>query len=92
VPESRPRNKPRYTPPPSAGSTAKSSKRRGKLSAGGRWVAPVMCACWILGLLWIVTFYIAGDRIGVLIALGNWNLLIGMGLIIIGFFFATRWE
>jgi hypothetical protein len=55
-------------------------------------VAPVMCACWILGLLWIVTFYIAGDRIGVLIALGNWNLLIGMGLIIIGFFFATRWE
>jgi hypothetical protein len=51
-----------------------------------------MCTCWIVGLLWIVTFYIAGDRLGVLSALGNWNLLIGMGLIALGFVFATRWE
>jgi hypothetical protein len=51
-----------------------------------------MCTCWILGLLWIVTYYIAGDRLGFLNALGYWNLLIGMGLIIAGFVFAVRWE
>ena len=90
MPPSRPRRKSRFNPSP-AGSTAvgaRSSARWG----GGRWIAPAMCTCWVVGLLWIVTFYIAGDRIGVLRALGNWNLLIGMGLIALGFVFATRWE
>ena len=92
MPESRSRFKPRFTPPRAAGSSAATPKARGRLSAGGRWIAPAMCTCWIVGLLWIVTFYIAGDRLGVLSALGNWNLLIGMGLIALGFVFATRWE
>ncbi|TCO46133.1 uncharacterized protein UPF0233 [Kribbella antiqua] len=55
------------------------------------WVAPLMLACWLLGLAWLVVFYIAGDKIPVMDDLGNWNLLIGMGLIAVGFVVSTQW-
>ena len=84
MPESRSRKRQGYGP---TGATAAARRRR-----ASRWVAPLMCACWLLGLLWIVTYYVAGDRIGFLTSLGSWNLLIGMGLIILGFVFAVRWE
>ncbi|MFG1624365.1 cell division protein CrgA [Kribbella sp. NPDC049227] len=55
------------------------------------WVAPVMLACWLLGLAWLVVFYVAGQSIPVMDDLGNWNLLIGMGLIAVGFVVSTQW-
>lgn len=83
MPESRNRNKPAYTPPPRK-SAEEARKQR-------RWVAPAMVVCFIVGLLWIVAFYIAGDSIPGVSALGNWNILIGMGLIAIGFVVSTQW-
>ncbi|TCC56906.1 cell division protein CrgA [Kribbella pittospori] len=55
------------------------------------WVAPVMLACWLLGLAWLVVFYVAGQNIPLMDDLGNWNLLIGMGLIAVGFVVSTQW-
>ncbi|MEU4605090.1 cell division protein CrgA [Kribbella sp. NPDC023972] len=55
------------------------------------WVAPLMLACWLLGLAWLVVFYVAGQDIPVMSDLGNWNLLIGMGLIAVGFVVSTQW-
>ncbi|MEV0796461.1 MULTISPECIES: cell division protein CrgA [unclassified Kribbella] len=55
------------------------------------WVAPVMLACWLLGLAWLVVFYVAGQSIPLMDDLGNWNLLIGMGLIAVGFVVSTQW-
>jgi hypothetical protein len=57
-----------------------------------RYAAPVMVTLWLLGLIWVVVFYIAGNQIPGMAELGNWNLLIGMGLIAAGFIFATQWE
>jgi len=51
-----------------------------------------MLACWLLGLAWVSVYYIAGTEIPVMRDLGSWNVLIGMGLIAVGFIFATRWE
>lgn len=51
-----------------------------------------MVALLLLGLAWIVTFYIAGDYIPVMGDLGGWNLVIGMGLITAGFVTATQWR
>jgi hypothetical protein len=59
---------------------------------GGRWVVPVMLTCLILGLLWIVVFYLAGTEIPVMSDLGYWNLGIGMGLILVGLVAAMKWE
>lgn len=84
MPESRPRKKSDYTTP----STTTAKK---PASIARRWIAPVMVTCWVLGLLWIVVFYLAPD-LKYMGDLGNWNLLIGMGLISLGFIFATRWE
>lgn len=83
MPESRPRKKSDYIAP----ATAKKPVRIGN----SRWVAPAMVTCWIAGLLWIVVFYLA-PNLKYLSDLGNWNLLIGMALISLGFAFATRWE
>lgn len=83
MPESRNRKKNVYTPPPTAAD--KATKHR-------PWVAPVMLACFILGLVWIVTFYIAGDRIPGMNALDNWNIVVGMGLIAVGFVVSTQWH
>jgi len=55
------------------------------------WVAPAMLGTWILGLAWLVVFYVAGNDIPGMRDLGNWNLLIGMGLIAAGFVVSTQW-
>lgn len=88
VPESRNRKKDAYTPPPAKG--GKAGKLRSK-----RWVAPVMLVCFIVGLAWIVVFYLsraAGMEVPGMATLGNWNILVGMGLIAVGFIVATQWE
>jgi len=84
VPESRSRKK--QTPQPAA--TTHQPRRRG----GGRWVAPVMLTCLVLGLLWIVVFYLAGSDIPGMRELGNWNLAVGMTLILVGLVTAMRWD
>jgi hypothetical protein len=55
------------------------------------WVAPAMLGSWILGLAWLVVFYVAGNDIPGMRDLGNWNMLIGMGLIAVGFIVSTQW-
>ena len=83
MPESRSRKKAEYTPPTGAKKPVRVRTRR--------WVAPVMVACWIFGLAWIVVFYIAPD-LKYMGDLGNWNLVIGMVFIAVGFVLSTRWE
>ena len=56
-----------------------------------RWLVPTMLACLILGLLWIVAYYLA-PGLPVMSTLGNWNMLIGFGLIMIGFGLSTKWR
>ncbi|HKE69955.1 MAG TPA: cell division protein CrgA [Nocardioidaceae bacterium] len=84
MPESRSRKKSDYTPP--------TAKKRTAAKIGNRWAAPAMLVCWLVGLAWVSVFYIAGDKIPVMDNLGNWNIIIGMGLIAVGFIFATKWE
>jgi hypothetical protein len=57
------------------------------------WFLPVMLGLMVLGLLWIVTFYITATSLRLPIpAIGNWNLAIGFALIIAGFGMTTRWR
>ena len=84
MPESRSRKKADFTPPVRKNSSGH--------TMSAPWVAPVMVACFVLGLAWIVVYYLAGDRIDFLAQLGNWNILIGIGMFGVGFAFATRWR
>jgi hypothetical protein len=82
VPKSRRRHKDEYTPP----------ARDHDSGASGRWVVPTMVTLLLLGLVWIVVYYIVGEDVPVMRDLGGWNLIIGMGLITGGFFTATQWK
>jgi len=56
-----------------------------------RWLAPVMVGSFLLGLAWIVTFYISETRYPVP-DIGAWNMIIGFSFIGFGFSLATRWR
>jgi hypothetical protein len=86
VPESRSRKKAKSQASSSGTPVPKKAK------GGGRWVAPMMVTLLVVGLLWIVVFYLAGSDIPVMSDLGYWNLGIGMGMILLGLITAMKWE
>ena len=55
------------------------------------WIAPTMVAAFLIGLFWIVTFYVTQTEYPVP-GIGLWNMLIGFGFIGVGFSLATRWR
>ena len=77
---------PAYTPP--------ATKTPEAVKIGNpSWLVPAMVTMFILGLLWIVVFYLAGNDISFMRDLGNLkNVGIGFGFIGIGFAIATRWR
>jgi len=62
----------------------------------GQGVVVGMLGCFLIGLVWIVTFYFVGQdasvHIPVMDQLDQLNLLVGVGFMAVGFTFATRWE
>jgi hypothetical protein len=56
-----------------------------------KWLAPVMVANFIIGLIWIVIFYISSTNYPVP-GIGAWNMLIGFGFVGVGFSLSTRWH
>jgi hypothetical protein len=85
VPKSRIRKKADFTPPPEKSTTAI------KLRAGHGWVAPLMLALFLIGLAWIVVFYVTSGTMPVA-ALHNWNIVVGFGFIAGGFVVSTQWK
>ncbi|MGL5810806.1 MAG: cell division protein CrgA [Nocardioides sp.] len=61
----------------------------------GRGVVVGMLGCFLLGLIWICTYYVFSNdlsKLPVMNDLGAWNLAIGIALMAVGFTYATRWE
>lgn len=57
-----------------------------------RWVPPTFITVGLLGVAWLVVYYIAGVDVPFMNKLGNWNILIGMGLMASSFGIATLWK
>jgi len=55
------------------------------------WFKPIMFGLMILGLVWILTYYISGTGWPVP-ALGPWNIAVGFGVMFAGFLMTTRWK
>ncbi|MPZ60691.1 MAG: cell division protein CrgA [Propionibacteriales bacterium] len=91
MPESRSRKKKRLTSKSGGGSQSSGEVKPRKVG-GGRWVAPVMVFLLVAGLVWIVVYYIGGQDVPYMSDLGDWNLLIGMGAIMLGLLTAMKWE
>ncbi|MEO5651497.1 MAG: cell division protein CrgA [Marmoricola sp.] len=60
----------------------------------GRGVVIGMLGCFLIGLLWIVSYYFIGnnDVVPLMKDLGQYNLMVGIGFMAVGFTFATKWE
>jgi hypothetical protein len=89
VPKSKVRKKSAYTPPEGV---LQSRSQGQALQPSPRWYAPVMVTLMLLGLLWIVVYYIAGDRIAVMGSLSAWNFAIGFGAMVAGLIMSMRWR
>jgi hypothetical protein len=51
-----------------------------------------MVALMVIGLLWIVVYYVAGDRIPFMVHLGAYNFAIGFGAMVAGLVMSMRWR
>ena len=69
-----------------------SKPRKIKAPASRRWVPPTFITVGLLGVAWLITYYVAGTYIPFMNALGNWNILIGMGGMAAAFALATLWR
>jgi hypothetical protein len=60
----------------------------------GRGVVVGMLGCFLIGLLWIVLYYVTGQdlTLPVLTDLSQYNLVVGIGFMAVGFVYATHWE
>ncbi|WP_217133199.1 cell division protein CrgA [Leucobacter chinensis] len=57
------------------------------------WFKPVMFGFMLVGLVWIVLYYITAATLALPIPqLGQNNIFVGFGLILIGFLMTTRWR
>lgn len=55
------------------------------------WFKPVMFGFMLLGLAWIIVFYVS-QSVYPVPALGSWNILVGFAIMFIGFLMTTRWR
>lgn len=55
------------------------------------WFKPVMFGFMLVGLAWIIVFYVSKTTLPIP-ALGAWNILVGFGIMMIGFLMTTRWR
>ena len=82
MPESRVRRKSAYTPPPPKAAPPKPN---------GRFFLPIMVGLLLIGLAWIVVYYLSQQAYPVP-NIGAWNLAIGFAIMLSGFAMTTRWR
>ena len=90
MPKSKVRKKSVYTPP--EGVLPSSAARARAAEPSPRWYAVLMVALMLIGLLWIVVYYVAGDQIPFMVSLGAWNFAIGFGAMVAGLVLSMRWR
>ena len=85
MPESRKRKKRVYPPATETGT-------RTKKGPSPVWLVPLMLVLFAIGLVWLVVFYITEGDMPFVGDLGNGNLAVGFGFIVLGFGVATQWR
>ena len=88
MPKSKVRSKTEYTD-----AAVSRTPVKVKATPTARWYIIVMLGLMIVGLLWLVTYYIAGERIPFMQSLETWqNFAIGFGLAVVGLLMTMNWR
>lgn len=87
MPKSKVRKKPEAALRPEAiGPTGRA------LAPSPTWYPIVMVVIMLIGLAYLVVYYLAGDRIPIMDSISGWNFAVGFGFLIIGLVMAVRWR
>jgi Cell division protein CrgA len=65
--------------------------RSGEQAPNAVWFKPVMFSFMLIGLVWIILFYVSQGSLPIA-QLNSWNILIGFGIMFVGFLMTTRWR
>ena len=55
------------------------------------WFKPIMFGLMLLGLAWIIVYYVSQSSLPIA-ELGDGNILVGFGILFLGFLMTTRWR
>ena len=83
MPESKPRRR-----PAKASVQTPSAKTQ---QPNAVWFLPLMVTLMLLGLVWIITYYISDGKFPIP-DIHNWNIGIGFAIALAGFMMTTRWR
>ncbi len=83
MPESKKRRRPVYATAPAP------VRKKGPSPV---WLAPLMLGLFAVGIVWLVVFYVTQGKMPLVGGIGNGNLAIGFGFIVLGFALSTQWR
>jgi hypothetical protein len=90
VPKSKVRKKPSYAAPVSAAGPSSATGKQ--LKPSPTWYPITMAALLIVGLAYIVVYYMAGEKVPVMRSIGSWNFAVGFAFLVGGLGMAVRWR
>ncbi len=90
MPKSKVRKRTTYTPSPASVSGSGATARLSKPSP--RWYPVLMAVLLLIGLAWIVVYYMAGESVPLMDSLGSWNFAVGFAFLVVGLGMAVRWK
>jgi Cell division protein CrgA len=86
MPESRRRKKKKASAPSPTTRTTRAKR------PSAPWVGALILALFLIGVAWLLAYYLAGTSIPGMSALGGLNLLVGFAFVIVGLGIATQWR
>jgi len=90
VPKSKVRKKGDPAAPRTLSSTSVSATKA--LAPSPTWYPVVMAAILVIGLAYLVAYYLASDKLAFMQHLGAWNFAVGFGILVVGLVMAVRWR
>jgi hypothetical protein len=90
VPKSKVRKKPSYAAP--LASTAGTTGASKQIKPSPSWYPILMAVLLVIGLAYIVVYYMAGESVPIMQDIGSWNFAVGFGFLILGLGMAVRWK
>jgi hypothetical protein len=89
VPKSKVRKKDPAVPLALSSATARPAR---VLAPSPTWYPVVMGVVLVIGLAYLVAYYLASDKISFMNDLGAWNFAVGFGILVAGLIMAVRWR
>jgi hypothetical protein len=65
--------------------------RPGEKGPNPVWFKPIMFGLMLIGLAWIIVYYVSQSALPIA-NLGDANILVGFGILFLGFLMTTRWR